>query len=170
MKGRSKYEIVIRYILGLIMVAYGLIKIFQIQFRLPPSSYEIPLGHLDGITLTWAFLGYNSWFAFLLGIFEFLSGVLLLFKSTKLMGGILLLPTLIAIFLINNAFGFLTYMRIFTGFLLLLNILLLANHLNILKLIVKKIVCTQPKNPQIELIFNFTLISIVIFLVVFYLL
>ena len=124
MKNKLKIGI-IRYLLGLIMIAYGLIKIFDFQFTLPEEAYNLRLNELEGVTLTWAFLGYSPWFSKLLGFFEFVPGILLLFRSTKYLGAILLFPTLLVIFLINNAYGFLLHMRIFTGVLILMDLVIL---------------------------------------------
>ncbi|WP_026464996.1 hypothetical protein [Adhaeribacter aquaticus] len=170
MKIKLTLELVGRYILGLIMIAYGLIKIIDIQFRLAPLVYDIPLGSLDGVTLTWAFFGYKTWFTILLGLIEFVSGTLLLFTRTKLIGKILTLPILIGIALVNNAFDFLPYMKVFTGCLLLLNILLLGMHTTIFKIIIKQVICGHSKYPQAEVLINITLVSIITFLVIYHLL
>lgn len=156
MKVKLILESLARYILGLIMVAYGLIKILEIQFRLPPSSYEIPLGNLDGVTLTWAFLGYSSWFTILLGVFEFVPGVLLLFRRTKLIAEIILLPILAGIFLVNNAYHFLPYKKLFTGCLFIINILLLGVHKTFFRSIIKQITCSKAIYPRAEALGNMT--------------
>jgi len=97
--------VTIRYILGITMIVYGLIKILRIQFVLPPDIYRHPLGQLDGVTITWAFLGFTSWFSILLGILELTPGFLLLFRKTNLLGAILLSPILLSVFLINVAYN-----------------------------------------------------------------
>jgi hypothetical protein len=115
------WQLIVRYLLGMIMLAYGLIKVFQIQFILPADAYELQLKQLDGVTLTWAFLGFSSWFPILLGVFEIVPAILLLFARTKLLGAILLFPSLLTV-MINNAYGFLPHMRISTGVLLSMNL------------------------------------------------
>lgn len=121
-------EVIFRYVLGLIMIAYGSIKILEIQFVLPQSVYDVPLKDLDGVALAWAFLGFSSWFTVLLGIIEFIPATLLLFRRTKLVGALLLLPSTFSVFLINNAYKFLPHMRLFTATLLMMNLILLAVH------------------------------------------
>lgn len=76
-KGESFWYLIIRYVLGLIMLAYGWIKILGFQFILPADVYEYQLKDLDGITLTWAFLGFSTWFSILLGLAEFIPALLL---------------------------------------------------------------------------------------------
>lgn len=121
-----------RYTLGTVMMVYGIIKLTGIQFVLPPHVYDYPLKELDGVSLTWAFLGFTPWFSFLLGVFETVPAVLLFFNRTKLWGAIFLCPILLAVFLINAAYGFLPYMQLFTGALLLIDILLLLHHRQVL--------------------------------------
>lgn len=169
MQLRLILESVGRYSLGLIMIAYGSIKLFGAQFKLPLSIYDIPLGSLDGVSLTWAFLGYNSWFSILLGVFEFVPGVLLLFSRTKLIGGILLLPITVGVFIVNIAYDFVPHMKVFTGCLLLLNILLLAVHSTLLGSIINKMFFGRAENPKAEAIINLILIAVLVFFIIFYL-
>lgn len=128
MRNRIIYETIVRYALGIIMFSYGLIKILRIQFILPSSIYEEALKNIDGVTLTWAFLGYSPWFSILLGFLEAIPAVLLLFQKTKLLGALLLFPVLINVFFINVAYGFLSYMQLLSGGLLLMNIIILFFH------------------------------------------
>lgn len=114
-----------RYILGIVMACYGVIKIFPIQFALPSEVYSLSLGDIDGVTLTWAFFGHSKWFAAVLGVFELIPATLLFFDRTKLIGSILLFPTLSAIALINIAYGFLPHMILFTCILWIVNVALL---------------------------------------------
>lgn len=70
LKGIFSWHLIMRYLLGVIMLGYGLIKILQIQFILPSHIYDYQLKQLDGVTLTWAFLNFSSWFTILLGLLE----------------------------------------------------------------------------------------------------
>jgi hypothetical protein len=143
-EGEHLWYLIIRYVLGLLMLMYGLIKILRIQFILPAEVYTYQLKELDGMTLTWAFLGFSTWFSILLGMVEFVPAILLLFKKTKLVGATLLFPTLLTVFLINNAYGFSTFMRVFTGALLLIDLLLLAVHYKTFSKFFKELIQYQP--------------------------
>ena len=155
-----------RYVLGVTMMFYGLIKIFQIQFALPSEFYDYELKQLDGVTLTWAFLGFSSWFSFLLGVFELVPGFLLLFRKTQLLGACLLFPSLLAVFLVNNAYNFLPYMRIFTGFLLCLNVLLLfSGYKSFIKFFHE--ILGQSSSSSKEIIFNILILLIVTFFIAY---
>jgi hypothetical protein len=149
------------------MLAYGQMKIFGIQFILPPFIYDYQLKDLDGITLTWAFLGFSSWFSILLGIFELVPGLLLLFNRTKLLGSILLLPVLLAVFLVNNAHGFLPHMRVLTGILLLMNLALLLRDYRLFIRIFQELLTNQPTSKQSEFFVNLILIVLVTFLIIY---
>lgn len=157
-----------RYILGITMMAYGLIKIFQIQFVLPPEVYSYELRLVDGVTLTWAFLGFSPWFASVLGFFEVVPGFLLLFGRTKLLGAILIFPLLLAVFLVNNAYNFLPHMRFLTGVLLLLNVLLLFSGYRSIRSFLKEIL-SQSSGSIKETIFNTAVLLLITFLVIHYL-
>jgi uncharacterized membrane protein YphA (DoxX/SURF4 family) len=104
LKGKDLYYGIVRYILGLIMIAYGLTKIMRTQVVLIPFSlWERPLEFVSGKSLAWAFLGYSQWFQVLLGILEFVPGLLLLFRRTTFFGSLVLLPVTMNVYLINKA-------------------------------------------------------------------
>ena len=159
-------NVIVRYTLGIIMMAYGLIKIFQIQFDLPSEVYDLLLREMDGVTITWAFLGFSPWFSMLLGVFEFVPAVLLLFRRTKLIGALLLFPMLMAIFLINLAYGFLIHMQLFTGILLLMDMVVIFFSRQALFGIFNKALQKAPRHQRIELIANILLITGAIVLIV----
>jgi len=162
----SIFYLIVRYTLGVTMMAYGLIKIFHTQFVLPSEVYNYELRQLDGVTLTWAFLGFSSWFSFLLGVFEFVPGFILLFRRTQLLGAILLFPSLLAVFLVNNAYHFLPHMKFFTGCLLCMNILLLfSGYEPIIKFI--KSILNQSSGSLRETIINFILLVLLTFFIAY---
>ena len=160
------WQLLIRYILGMIMMAYGMIKILQIQFILPSEVYDYELRKLDGVTMAWAFLGFSSWFSILLGLFELIPGFLLLFRRTKLLGAILLFPSLLTVFLINNAYGFLPHMRMFTGVLLLMNLLLLYPSHKLLIRFFKETLYQSPVSFT-EIVINFLILGLVMVLIIY---
>lgn len=94
---------IVRYLLAIGMMPYGISKIFNYQFQVPASVYAKPLGDLPGTSLTWAFLGYQPWFQFLLGVLETLPAVLLLFRRTRRAGALLMLPMILNVALMNVA-------------------------------------------------------------------
>src|SRR5688572_20620962 len=103
-------ETVIRFFLAAVMLLYGSIKWLGIQFALPDETGSITLNDIDGVTLAWAFLGYNKWMVILFGVMEILPAVLLLFRRTRLFGAVILFPVLCSVFVVNVAYGFLPHM------------------------------------------------------------
>jgi hypothetical protein len=150
------------------MIFYGLMKVSQIQFVLPGSVYELSLKALDGVTLAWAFLGYSSWFSFLLGAFELIPGVLLLFRKTSLLGAILILPSVLSIFLINMAYGFLFQMQLLTGVLLLIDLgLLLMNKEALKQMLIQIIHSKMRETLALEFIVNIVLTGFLVLIILF---
>ncbi len=126
LKKKDLYLGIVRYLLAGEMMGYGLLKAIGLQavFVFPFSAWQRPLEEAIGSQLTWAFIGYSTWFRVLLGLFEFIPAVLLLFRRTTLLGAILLLPMTIGVFLINQAMELWLYTRWLTAGLLLLNCLI----------------------------------------------
>lgn len=115
-----------RYLLGLGILTYGISKLANFQFQVSPWTYAHPLIKTSGSMLTWAFLGYQPWFQFLLGVFETVPGLLLLSRRTWRLGALLLFPVLLNVVLINYALELWRDTRIISSILLLLNFFLLA--------------------------------------------
>ena len=91
----------VRFALGTVMVGYGIQKLTNRQIQLGAWSYARPLGESSGVALTWAFLGYSPMFQFLLGAFEVIPGLLLLFSRTRRIGTLLMFPVLANVVMIN---------------------------------------------------------------------
>lgn len=163
----SIIQSLVRYALGVIMMGYGLIKIFRMQFALPAEIYDYPLRHLDGVTITWAFLGFSPWFSVFLGVLELIPGFLLLFRKTYILGAILLLPSLFAVFMINNAYDFWPHMRVFTGLLLVFNLTLLFPRRKLLYDFFKSI-ANESSGKKNEAVINVLILCLLTFLVVFF--
>jgi hypothetical protein len=167
LKDKTTYETILRYVLGLVMLAYGWIKLLNTQFIIPSYLWEVPLKEMDGVTLTWAFLGHSSWYSRLLGLLEVIPALLLLFRKTQLLGALLLFPVLLNIFLINLAFDFLPLMQMLTASLLLMNLLLLLFHYPLLKAVYKQLIGRLVNTKSgLELAINTVLVGLVTFLVV----
>ncbi|PLK45059.1 hypothetical protein [Emticicia sp. TH156] len=74
---------------------FGVSKIMQIQFQLPQSVLERPVGELNGYWMTWTYFGYSPTFTIILGSLQIVGSVLLLFKKTRLLATFILLPMMI---------------------------------------------------------------------------
>jgi hypothetical protein len=119
-----------RYALGLGILIYGISKLTNIQFQVSAWTYAHPLIQTSGSMLTWAFLGYQPWFQFLLGLCETIPGLLLLSRRTWRLGALLLFPVLLNVVLINFALDLWHDTKIISLVLLSLNVFLLACELH----------------------------------------
>lgn len=171
LKSRDTYLFIIRYALSMEMMGYGLLKIIGLQTKVfqPFSAWQQPLEDTTGTHLTWAFLGYSSWFVILLGLFEFIPSVLLLFRRTTLLGAILLFPMTLSVFLINYSLDLWTYTKQLSLALLTLNLTIFLFEWqklkNILEIIIGK--TRALKHKGIELSLNILLIATVVYLTTF---
>ena len=117
---------IVRYLLGLAILTYGISKLYNVQFQVSAWTYAHPLNQTSGSMLTWAFLGYEPWFQFVLGVFETIPGLLLLSRRTWRLGALLLFPVLLNVVLINFALDLWHDTKVIGSILLLLNLSLLA--------------------------------------------
>ena len=117
---------IVRYILGLAILTYGISKLCNYQFQVSAWTYAHPLSQTSGSMLAWAFLGYEPWFQFLLGVFETIPGLLLLNRRTWRLGALLLFPVLLNVVLINFALDLWHDTKVISSILLVLNLSLLA--------------------------------------------
>ena len=115
-----------RYALGLVILTYGISKLLNVQFQVSAWTYARPLIQTSGSMLTWAFLGYQPWFQFLLGMLETIPGLLLLSRRTWRLGALLLFPVLLNVVLINFALDLWHDTQVISSVLLLINLFLLA--------------------------------------------
>ncbi|HTE34665.1 MAG TPA: hypothetical protein VK666_30005 [Chryseolinea sp.] len=91
----------LRYCTGIVLINYGFAKIIPIQFLLPLDSYGITYAESSAMGLLWRFMSYSSAYNFFTGGFEALGGLLLLFRRTKLLGGLISLTLLSNIVMLN---------------------------------------------------------------------
>jgi hypothetical protein len=113
-------------LLALGMMPYGVSKLLDFQFQVGASVYALPLGAASGTSLTWAFLGYSPVFQVLLGVFETVPALLLLFARTRRLGAVLLFPVLLNVVLINYFLDLWPQTQLISSVLLALNLFLLA--------------------------------------------
>ncbi len=163
------YAGICRYALGLYMIPFGISKILKTQFVvIPVDAWQKTLENTAGTTLAWAFLGYSGWFQILLGIFELLPAILLLFRRTALPGALLLLPVSLNVFLINQALDLWIATKISSAVLLVLNLLVITLHYPVIKalwtLIFQPGKTYQKRN--LEWVANIALLFVLSFLII----
>src|SRR5687768_8136069 len=107
------------------MFLYAYIKIVNFQFAVPDDLKLVPIKDADGVVLTFSYFGYSRWFSMLIGLAELIPALLLFFKRTAFLGARLLFPIMTFILLINLAYDFVPFMKIWTASILAVNISLL---------------------------------------------
>lgn len=118
-------RVILRYFVGLMMVSYGLYKIYHLQMPSPFLSQLVqPLGTKSPMGLAWSFVGYSRGFSAFTGWGELIGGALLFFRRTTPLGAVILVPVLLNVVAIN--FFFDVPVKLFSSALFLMTLFLLA--------------------------------------------
>lgn len=118
-------QLILTYYLAIILLKYGFDKIFKAQFYLPePNTLYTPLGMLDKDILYWSTMGSSYSYNVFMGAMEVIPALMLLYHKTRTLGLFILLGVLINIVGVN--FSFDISVKLFSSFLLLINLLLLV--------------------------------------------
>jgi hypothetical protein len=113
------------WFLALQLLEYGFDKVFKHQFYLPePNTLYTPLGQLPPDLAYWSVMGASHSYSVFAGLLEVLPGLLLLWGRTRLVGGILAVAVLANVLALN--IGFAISVKLWSGFLLLLALLVAA--------------------------------------------
>ncbi|MGI4871849.1 MAG: hypothetical protein ACRYFX_11820 [Janthinobacterium lividum] len=107
------------WFLALQLLEYGLDKVFKHQFYLPePNTLYTPLGLLPPDLAYWSVMGASRSYSVFAGLLEVLPAALLLFRRTRLLGGLLAVAVLANVLALNV--GFEITVKLWSGFLLAL--------------------------------------------------
>lgn len=80
----------VRYFLGIILILYGIVKIFDGQFRSPDyETLTTTFGESTPAGLLWTFMGYSKPFIVFCGMFQIVAAYLLFFRRTLVLGSLL---------------------------------------------------------------------------------
>jgi hypothetical protein len=124
-------KIISTYYLSVILMKYGFDKIFKAQFYLPePNILYTPLGKLDKDIMFWSTMGVSRSYNLFLGFAEIIPAILILFYRTRQIGLMISLCVLINVLAINLSFDI--SVKLFSAFLILINLYLLIPTLGIL--------------------------------------
>ncbi|MFN3445922.1 MAG: hypothetical protein ACK44D_09290 [Bacteroidia bacterium] len=132
---------------------------------LPTTVWLTPLESLAGKNITWAFLGFSSWFQTLLGLLEFVPAFFLLFRRTAFVGAIFLLPLTLSVTLINFALQLWPQTQIISALFLSLNLIVLSIDYHKVIGIVKLAfpVSVKPKLQSIEIALGLIVTALLVF-------
>jgi hypothetical protein len=112
------------YYLILILLKYGLDKVFKTQFYLPePNILYTPVGQLDKDILYWSSMGTSRLYNIFTGSIEVLASMLLFFRRTRMAGVLLAIVAMAEVTMIN--FGFDISVKLYSLFLLFISLYLL---------------------------------------------
>lgn len=116
------------YYLALMLMKYGLDKVFKHQFYLPePNILYTPVGQVDKDLLYWSSMGTSRLYNVFAGGLEVLAALLLFFSRTRMAGGLLAMAILFQVLMIN--LGFDISVKMYSSFLLLLSLYILSPYL-----------------------------------------
>lgn len=90
------------WLVAVSMFLYGFGKVVQFGNM---AALDTPVSQLTGMQLMWAFYGHSKAYALVLGAFEVLGGLLLLFRKTRLLGCLLLTAILFNVILQDIFYG-----------------------------------------------------------------
>ena len=136
-------RVYIRYSLAVVMLSYGMAKVFPGQFGaatldrlLEPYGYSSPMG------LLWTFMGYSRPYAFFTGLVECLAGVLLFSQRTTTLGALFVVAAMGNVAMLN--FSYDVPVKLYSSHLFLLAVLLVVPDVTRL---MKVFITNQPTSP-----------------------
>lgn len=120
-------KLLFRFYLGIILVNYGLVKLFYLQFPEPSLSRLVKtFGNSSPMGLAWTFLGYSKGYNIFMGIAEVMA-ILLLFRRTLTFGLIITFFVTLNVMVINYSFD--VPLKIVTTHLMLITLFLLSHDI-----------------------------------------
>lgn len=124
------FRFVMRLVLGVALLKYGFIKVFPIQFGLPPLALlNEPVGNSSATLLFWSVYGLNPAFVMTLGWTEVVAGLLLLFRRTAFAGAVLAFAIMTNVALLDLSFD--VPVKLYSLSLVAIALVLLAPELNL---------------------------------------
>jgi uncharacterized membrane protein YphA (DoxX/SURF4 family) len=109
---RTSYErlaaialVVLRYFLAMMLILYGLAKVFEIQFISPsPARLDGRIGDMSPMGVLWTFMGASRPYTIFAGWLEIIPGLLLLWRRTALIGALASIVVMINIVALNFSY------------------------------------------------------------------
>lgn len=119
--------ILARYYLAVVLLGYGLSKVFPMQFPEPGLiRLTQEYGDSSPMGLAWTFMGFSTGYQVFAGIMEVIPALLLFFRRTVLIGALIAAAVMTNVFLINMFFD--VPVKLFSAHLLLIAVGLAALH------------------------------------------
>lgn len=90
-----------RYILGILMIFYGVPKLLGTFFDYQLFALDNKLLNVSEFQLAWFFYGKNRWLELFSGVMEFLPGIFLFHRKTYYLAALILIPVTSQVFILN---------------------------------------------------------------------
>lgn len=98
-------RILIRFVLAAAMIGYGAYKAIKSQFPDPSLDRLLqPIGDASPMGLLWTFMGASTPYNVFAGLAEMLGGVLLVWRRTTTLGGLVCIGVLANVFMLNMSY------------------------------------------------------------------
>jgi hypothetical protein len=118
-------EVAVRYLLGLTMLRYGILKLIPVQFLAPSLGRLLqPYGDSSPMGLLWTFMGASTAYTIFAGLAEVIGAGLVLLRRTRALGALVLTAVLTNVSVLNFAYD--VPVKLFSIHLLLMALGLLA--------------------------------------------
>ena len=111
-RSRSNYNrlngwfiLILSYYLAYILLVYGIIKLFYLQFG-PPNLERLfqTFGQASPMRLLWTFMGFSETYTIFSGLCETIAGILLLIGRTRTLGALLSIGVMLNVFMLNMSY------------------------------------------------------------------
>lgn len=97
--------IFLAYYIIFAMLSYGLYKVFPLQFSAPSLGRLIqPYGHSSPMGIAWTFMGASKAYTIFSGVAEVLAALLLMFRRTRTLGGLVAFGVMLNVFMMNMCY------------------------------------------------------------------
>ena len=118
-------RVYVRYVLAYALLGYGAFKVIQTQFPYPSLDRLVePYGDFSPMGVVSSWMGISYAYNLFAGLAEMVSGFLLFFRRTVMLGGLLAIAVMSNVVMINFAFD--VPVKLFSSHLLLMAIFLVA--------------------------------------------
>ena len=118
-------RVYVRYVLAYALLSYGAFKVIQTQFPYPPLDRLVePFGEFSPMGVVWSWMGISYAYNLFAGLAEMVSGFLLFFRRTVMLGSLLGIAVMSNVVIINFAFD--VPVKLYSAHLLLMAVFLVA--------------------------------------------
>jgi hypothetical protein len=97
-------QVATRYFLAYIIMQYGMVKVFDVQFGVSISQLDSNVVDMRPMSVAWTFFGYSRSYQMFIGLGQIVASLLLLFRRTSTLGAILMMTILANIVYVNFVF------------------------------------------------------------------